>query len=98
VYRKGHSSTGQSQTSMANMTRHGRSMMNTAYVPNELRFKICSDEFQGATYLDGLSAIVLDGKLTMMYEHWVGSNPKFAKHLRIWGDAGTIMINTVAPP
>jgi hypothetical protein len=80
------------------MANHGRALINAANVFKELRFKIWRETFQAATDLDGLSAIVLDGKLATRYEHWEGSNPKLAKHLRIWGEVVTVKIKTDTPP
>jgi hypothetical protein len=82
------------EKSIANMANRGRALMNAANFPKELRFKIWREVFQAATYLDGVLAIALDGKLATRYEHWGGSNPKFVKHLRIWGEAGTVKIKT----
>jgi hypothetical protein len=44
--------------------------------------------------LDGLIPIELDGKLKPRVVHWSGKLPDFAKHLRTWGEAGTVKTKT----
>jgi hypothetical protein len=46
------------------MANGGRALTNAANVHKELRFKVWREAFQVATYLDGLSAIVLDENWT----------------------------------
>ncbi len=42
-------------------------------------------------FLDGLTVATVDGKmLATRYVLWAGENPKFAGHLRTWGEAGSI--------
>jgi hypothetical protein len=38
--------------------------------------------FETATKVDGLAAVTIDGITKTRYEHWFGSNPAFANHLR----------------
>ena len=51
-----------------------------------------------ATLLDGLMSIEIDGVINSRYEHWCGMNPKFAKYLRLWGEAGTVKTKTTTTP
>jgi hypothetical protein len=51
-----------------------------------------------ATHVDGLVVMTLDGKTDTQYVHFGDMNPKFAKHLRIWGEAGTVMIKGTIHP
>ena len=53
---------------------------------------------QCATHLDGLTVVELNGVMKTRYEHFVGQNPMFAKHLRTWGEAGTVKIKTSTSP
>ena len=48
--------------------------------------------------LDGLIPIEIDDETTTRYIHWYGSNPEFAKHLRTWGEAGTVKVKTKTTP
>ena len=52
--------------------------------------KIFREAWQTAIDLDGLQAIDNDGVVKTRYQHWCGRNPKFAKHLPTWGEAGTV--------
>jgi hypothetical protein len=72
--------------------------MNQAHVPLKWRYKLFSKAFKTATVLDGLHIIKLDGKKDTRYKHWCGSNPKFAKHLRTWGEAGTVSLKSKSTP
>ena len=48
------------------------------------------------THLDNLTVIEIDGKKANRYKHWGGALPKFAKHLRICGEAGVVKLKTVS--
>ena len=73
----------------------GRAMMNAANIPVRNRYRIFREAFKCATHLDNLTIIELDGKKATRYEHWGGSLPKFAKHLRTWGEAGVVKLKTI---
>jgi hypothetical protein len=60
----------------------------------DYRYKLFKEAFKTATLLDGLTVIKIDGKEATQYIHWSGSNPDFANHLRIWGEAGTVTIKS----
>jgi len=68
----------------------GRALMHHANVPEEIRYKLYREAFTTATHLDGLKVIAIDGEDETRYEHWCGKLPRFAKHLRTWGEAGTV--------
>lgn len=51
-----------------------------------------------ATLLDGLAPVTIKGKTASRYVHFMGKNPAFAKHLRTWGEAGTVKIKTKPTP
>jgi hypothetical protein len=40
----------------------------------------------------------VDGRITTRYKHFCGKNPKFAQHLRTWGEAGTVKTKTKTTP
>jgi hypothetical protein len=76
----------------------GQALMNHANVPLIWRYKLFAKAFKTATLLNGLHVIELDGIQATRYEHWCGSNPKFANHLRTWGKAGTVNLKSKATP
>ena len=50
-----------------------------------------------ATLLDGLHPVKIDGVEKSRYNHWSGgSEPKWAKYLRTWGEAGTVKLTSIA--
>jgi hypothetical protein len=76
----------------------GRAMMAHANVPLEVRYKIWRHAFKTATLLDGLTVITVGGKTATRFVLWAGKNPKFADHLRTWGEAGSIMTRVRGTP
>jgi hypothetical protein len=69
--------------------------MAAANVPESVRYRIHSEAFRTATLLDGLVPIEIDGITKTRYEHWSDKgNPKFADHLRTWGEAGTVTLKS----
>ena len=64
--------------------------MHHVNVPEEIRYKLYREAFTIATHLDGLKVIAIDGVDKTRYEHWCGKIPRFANHLRTWGEAGTV--------
>ena len=48
--------------------------------------------------MDGLVTTELQGKVATRYEHWCGQLPKWVKHLRTWGESGTVKIKTNTTP
>jgi hypothetical protein len=86
------------EVAFATIANRGRAMMYQANIPYKLRFKVWTEAFKTATLLDGLVPIMLDGKLATRFEHWCGKIPEFAKHLRTWGEAGTVKIKTKTTP
>jgi hypothetical protein len=86
------------ERALATIANRGRAMMYSANVPMNIRYKVWTEAFKTATLLDGLVPIELDGKIATRYEHWCGKIPEFAKHLRVWGEAGTVKIKTKTTP
>ena len=88
------------QNSLAEVTlaNHGRAMMHRANLPMMDRYCLAHEAFQCATHLDGLMVVEVNGVTKTRYEHFVGQNPMFAKHLQTWGEAGTVKIKTSTSP
>ena len=78
------------EKSFDTLTARGRAMMDTANVPTEHRYKLFREVFKTATLLDGLVVTTIDGKKQSRYEHYYGKLPKFARALRVWGEAGVV--------
>ena len=51
-----------------------------------------------ATKLDSLTLISLDGNVKTRWEHFYGELPTFARSLKIFGEAGTVMLKTATTP
>ena len=86
------------EIALAVITNRGRALMHRANVPYEMKFKLWKEAFRTATLLDGLTVCEIDGKKATRYEHWCGRNPAFAKHLRTWGEVGTVKVKTKTSP
>jgi hypothetical protein len=72
--------------------------MTATNVPETLRYLLYHKAFQYATDTDGLGVHTIGDVTTTRYKHFCGKNPKFAKHLRTWGEAGTVKIKTKTTP
>ena len=86
------------EVGFATIYGRGRSMMIKALVPEEKKHIVAQKAFETATKLDGLIPVNIDGQLKPRVEHWCGKIPAFAKHLRIWGEAGTVKTKTKTTP
>ena len=80
------------------LANHGRAMMHRANLPMMDRYHLAHEAFQCATQLDRLTVVEVEGITKTCNEHFVGQNPMFAKHLRTWGEAGTVKIKTSMSP
>jgi hypothetical protein len=86
------------EVGFATCANRGRAMMARANVPEDIRCKVWTASFKTATLLDGLLPIEIGGVTASRHVHWCGKNPGFAKHLRTWGEAGTVKTKTDAAP
>lgn len=78
------------ELAFATLGNRGRAIMHKANVPLKWRYRLFPEAFKTVSLLDGLVPVMVNGKLATRFEHWGGSNPQFAKHLRTWGEAGTV--------
>ena len=76
------------------MANRGRAILGRANVPTTVRHLLWREAFKTTTLLDGLQVITVDGKEATRYVHWNKTNPAFSKHLRTWGEAGTVKLKT----
>ena len=82
------------------MANRGRAMMNRANVPEKYRYVLFKYAVTTATKLDMLLVVEIDDSTAMRCLHWAGTVPRFSKHLRTWGETGTVttkMDNTPKP-
>jgi hypothetical protein len=86
------------ELALATMANKGRACMTAANVPKNIRYLLYHKAFQYATYTDGLGVYTIGELTTTRYKHFCGHNPKFAQHLRTWGEAGTVKIKTKTTP
>ena len=63
-------------------------MIVQANLPKEIKYKLWKECFNCATYLSNLSVVTLKGKTATRHKHFHEAKPCYAKHLRIWGEAG----------
>ena len=80
------------------LANRGRALMARANVPLSVRYKIWRHAMKTATLLDGLTVTTVEGKTATRYVLWAGENPKFAGHLRTWGEAGSIKTRVRGTP
>ena len=73
-------------------------MMHCANLPMMDRYCLAHEAFQCATQLDRLTVVEGEGIMKTCYEHFIRQNPMFAKHLQMWGEAGTVKIKTSTSP
>jgi hypothetical protein len=68
-------------------------MLHHANIPEDQHVYFWNNKcFEMATKVDGLAVVTIDGITKTRYEHWFGSNPAFANHLRMWGEAGVVTL------
>ena len=80
------------ELAIATMKNRSRAMMIAANIPKELRYKVARKAISCATKVDGLLLHEVDGEVKSRYQHFCRSNPAFADHLRIWGEAGVVTL------
>ena len=69
-----------------------RATMNRANIPMEMRYKLFGEIANTVAKVDMLTVITLNGEKKTRYEHYQGTLPGFANHLRTIGEAGTVQI------
>ena len=78
------------EVGFAVIANKGRSLMHYANVPFEMRYKLFRDALQTATMLDGLVVVEINSVKAPRCKHYYGCMPKWVKHLRTWGEVGTV--------
>lgn len=72
--------------------------MYEANIPRGKRYVIAQMAFETATKLDKLIPVMVNEELKPRVEHWGGEIPRFAQHLRVWGEAGVVKTKTKTTP
>jgi hypothetical protein len=80
------------------LINRARAMLHRANIPKHIRYKVFPKVFETATLLDGLVICTIDGVTKTRIEHFGRPVPKFANHLRTWGEAGTVTIRHKMQP
>jgi hypothetical protein len=85
------------ETGFATLLKRARALLADANVPLELRYKLYTEVIRTAAKLDSLVVIKRQGMEKTRYEiFYQGIKPKWAAHLRTWGEAGVVKLKTLA--
>jgi hypothetical protein len=85
------------ETGFATLLKKARALMADANVPLELRYRLYTKVIRTAAKLDSLVVINRQGMETTRYEiFYQGIKPKWAAHLRTWGEAGVVKLKTLS--
>lgn len=76
----------------ASLARRTRALLNDANVPRKYRWLLFPEAAKTATELDWLLAKEIGGVVKARIEHFGYPLPRFTKHLRTWGEAGTVKL------
>lgn len=79
----------------ATHTARMRAMTSNAESNDTQRTYLANEALNCAVMLDWLMVTEINGVSKTRAEHWFGEIPKFAKHLRIWGEAGVVKTRTM---
>ena len=80
------------------LSNKGRALLIRANVPWKYCIHLYREALKTATDLDGLVMVTVNGKKATRFEHMFGENPRWAKHLKLFGEAGTVKIATSTSP
>ena len=83
---------------LATLANRARAMLIRANIPVSDIYDLFKYAAVTAAKLYMLSVVEIDGVCVMRCLHWSVTVPKFAKHLRTWGEAGTVTLKTDSTP
>ena len=69
-----------------------RAVTNKGNIPRVIRHKLLGKVSKTATKLDSLSLVEIDGVKKTCVEHYANIIPRWVKHTRTFGEAGTVRI------
>ena len=64
--------------------------MIQANLPKEIKYKLCEEWLKCTMCLSNLTVVTLTCKTATRYKHFYEAKQCYAKHLRIWGEVGTV--------
>jgi hypothetical protein len=82
----------------ATLGNKGRALMVRANIPLNKRYLLFREAFKTLTYLDYLVVTTVGTKKVTRHEHFYGTNPKWMKFLRTWGEAEMVKVKTKTTP
>lgn len=80
------------ENSFKTVSGRARAMMSAANLPDEIRGKVAVEAIMCAVQLDGLVVVEVNGKRMTRDQHMYGSNARWSKHMRVFGEAGIVKI------
>ena len=88
------------EVGLATIAMRARAMMSAAHIPDKIKHLLMPEACKTATKLDGLVLVTHKNKTATRYFHEFKEHPAFAKHLRTFGEAGTVTLksNMMAKP
>jgi hypothetical protein len=86
------------ELAFATSINKARALMAAANIPIEMCYKLWKMAIKTTMDLDGLLLQTIGGITKTKYKHAYGLNPKFATHLRTWGEAGTVKTKVTGTP
>jgi hypothetical protein len=78
------------ETGFTVVAAKAQAMLSAAQVPREEWYKMWGEVAMTATALDNLVAVTVNGETKTIFEHAGIAIPSFVKHLRTFGEAGTM--------
>jgi hypothetical protein len=78
------------ETAFTTVSARARALLNAANVPMKERYRLFPEAANTVTKLDWLQGVTIDDVTKTRVEWYGKAIPKFAKHLRTWGEAGTV--------
>jgi len=81
------------KVAIANVNKQLNALMARANVPDDIEHILYHKAGETVVKVDGLVPVTINGETKTRYENWNnGKKPSFAKHLRTWGEAGTVKV------
>ena len=79
------------EVGFATIANQGRVVMAAAHVPEQQRYQFYPEAFKFVTQVDGFGVVEINRETKTRYEHAGQPIPRWSKHLRTWGEVGTVM-------
>jgi hypothetical protein len=86
------------ESGSATLEKQRKSIIVRANITMNKRYLLFREAFKTATYLDSLVVTTLGTNKATMHDHFYGTNTKWMKFLRKWGEAGTVKAKKKTTP